>query len=289
MQTILNKIFCSDNIKFCREHIPDNSIHMVMTSPPYDNLRTYKGFDWNFEELAHELYRILVPGGVVVWVVNDATVEGCKTLTSMRQAIYFTDFVGFKMWDVMGYCKEAPQPIPPTMKRYASAYEYTFILTKQTSPRVFNPIMEKSKWGGTVSSTGFRQVDGEVRNTKMSKINDEKVKSNLWFYGVGFNQTTTDKFAYEHPAMYPEELVKDHVGSWTNPGDIVYDPFMGSGTTAKVAMLLDRNFIGTDISEKYCELARKRVDTYDMPLFNSADNKNNITKNMELFDGQENK
>lgn len=287
MQEILNKIFCADNIQFCREKIPSNSIDMIMTSPPYDSLRTYKGFEWNFEGLTHELYRILKVGGVVVWVVNDAVVNGRKTLTSMRQAIYFVDYAGFNMWDVMGYCKEAPQPIPASMKRYSSAYEYTFVLTKDISPKTFNPIMEKTKWAGLVSSTGFRQPNGDVRNTRMQKINDEKIKSNLWFYGVGFNQTTTDKFAFDHPAMYPEELVKDHVISWTNPGDIIYDPFMGSGTTAKISMMLGRNFIGTDISEEYCKIARKRVEIYDIPLFNNVDNNNDIVKNLEMFDDEE--
>lgn len=262
IEPYLDKIHCSDNVKFLRDNIPANSIDLTVTSPPYDDLRDYDMYSWNFYELAKELYRVTKPGGIVVWVVNDATVNGSETLSSMKQAIYFRERAGFKVHDTMGYCKETPQPPAITQRRYASAYEYTFVLCKIGPPKTFNPIMEKTKWGGVVGSTGFRQVDGQIRPTKMRKINTEKVKDNLWFYDTGYNQTTTDKFAFEHPAMFPEQLAADHIHSWSNKGDVILDPFSGAGTTAKMSTIMGRRFIGIDISQKYCDIARKRVDLH---------------------------
>lgn len=262
IEPYINQIHCGNNVEFCRTKIPTNSIDLTVTSPPYDDLRTYDMYSWSFYDLAHELYRITKPGGIVVWVVNDATVDGSETLSSMKQAIYFKEKVGFKLHDTMGYCKETPQPPSISQKRYASEYEYVFILSKNRGPKTFNPIMEKTKHGGTVGSTGFRQVDGSIRPTKMRKINDEKIKGNLWYYDTGYNQTTRDKFAFEHPAMFPEQLVADHIYSWSNEGDIIFDPFCGAGTTPKMATIMKRNFIGVDISEKYCAIARKRVEPH---------------------------
>lgn len=272
IQTYLNKIHCVDNVEFCRK-LPANCIDLTVTSPPYDDLRDYKTYEWNFFNLTHELYRITKPGGIVVWVVNDATVKGSETLSSMKQAIYFVEEAGFNMHDTMGYCKKTPQPPALSQKRYASAYEYMFVLCKDIAPKTFNPIMEKTKHGGVVGSTGFRQVNGEIRPTKIRRINSEKVKSNLWYYDTGFNQTTCDKFAFKHPAMFPEQLAADHINTWTNPGDIVFDPFMGGGTTGKMAAILGRDFIGTDISQEYCDIAQKRVDIYvrQFNLFDSND------------------
>lgn len=283
IDTYIDKIHCTDNVKFCKL-LPPNCIDLTVTSPPYDNLRDYDIYSWNFYELAKELYRITKPGGMVIWVVNDATVKGSETLSSMKQAIYFVEEVGFNMHDLMGYCKKTPQPPAITQKRYANAYEYMFALSKGT-PKTFNPIMEPTIHGNIVASTGFRQVNGDIRPTKMRKINAEKIKSNLWFYDAGFNQTTCDKFAFKHPAMFPEQLAADHIRSWSNEGDIIFDPFVGAGTVPKMASIANRHFIGTDISEKYCNIARKRVDIYmrQYNIFSSVEDKVNTIQE-DMFD-----
>lgn len=262
IEPYINQIHCSNNVNFLRENIPNDCIDLTVTSPPYDELRDYDAYSWNFYDLAHELYRVTKPGGLVVWVVNDATVNGSETLSSMKQAIFFRERVGFKVHDTMGYCKETPQPPAVTQKRYASEFEYAFVLCKIGPPKTFNPIMEKTKHGGTIGSTGFRQVDGSIRPTKVRRINNEKIKGNLWYYDTGYNQTTRDKFAFEHPAMFPEQLAADHIYSWSNEGDIVLDPFAGAGTTLKMATIMKRRFIGIDISKKYCDIARRRVDLH---------------------------
>ena len=294
----LNKIICEDNVSFCKR-LPNNSIDMILTSCPYDDLRDYNSYIFDFESLAHEMYRILKEGGVLIWVVNDATVKYSLTLTSMRQAIYFIDDVGFKMHDVMGYGKVNPLPSNMIRKKYASSYEYMFVLKKGNMPKTFNPIKTKNKWAGIKAGLAQRGKDG-VMPKKTIIVNDTKIKENfwfyesedyifdpnLWYYDVGYNLTTTDKIAYEHPAIFPEALARDHIKTWTNPGDIVFDPFMGAGTTGKMALLLDRYYIGTDISEKYCEIARKRCDIYSRQydMFSEIQKTNNNETNMEIFD-----
>ena len=255
MDKWLNKIICGDNVEVMRQ-MPDNCIDLTVTSPPYDNLRTYNGFYFNFEEVAKELYRITKDGGVVVWVVNDATINGSETGTSFRQALYFKE-IGFNLHDTMIYKSEKP---PLTHNRYEQKFEYMFVFSKG-KPKTFNPIMIDCKYAGSNPMGTFRHTGKETQKAhKQSKVNEFKIKGNVWEYATGFQKTTKDKIAYQHPAIFPEQLANDHIISWSNPGDLVFDPFVGSGTTAKMALLNGRNFIGIDISDEYCEIARQRLE-----------------------------
>lgn len=259
MDKWLNKIICGDNVEVMRQ-MPDNCIDLTVTSPPYDNLRTYNGFSFNFEEVAKELYRITKDGGVVVWVVNDATINGSETGTSFRQALYFKE-IGFNLHDTMIYKSEKP---PLTHNRYEQKFEYMFVFSKG-KPRTFNPIMIDCKYAGSNPMGTFRHTGKETQKAhKQSKVNEFKIKGNVWEYATGFQKTTKDKIAYQHPAIFPEQLANDHIISWSNPGDLVFDPFVGSGTTAKMALLNGRNFIGIDISDEYCEIARQRLEQAQM-------------------------
>ena len=256
MDRWLNQIICRDNVEVMRR-MPDNCIDLTVTSPPYDNLRTYNGFPFDFENVAKELYRITKPGSVVVWVVNDATINGSETGTSFKQALYFKE-IGFNLHDTMIYQSNKP---PLTHNRYEQEFEYMFIFSKG-KPKTFNPIMVECKNAGKINNTStFRHTDGTMKKRHgKNPINEFKIKSNVWEYATGFQNTTKDKIAYQHPAIFPEQLAKDHIISWSNPGDLVFDPFVGSGTTAKMALLTGRNYCGIDISEEYCEIARKRVE-----------------------------
>ena len=80
-------------------------------------------------------------------------------------------------------------------------------------------------------------------------------------YSSGYMVSSKDKIAFEHPAIYPEQLVEDHILSWSNENDLIYDPFMGSGTTAKMAILNKRNWIGSEISKEYCDIITRRLNT----------------------------
>jgi len=250
----LNKIYNESNLD-TMSRMPDNFIDLTVTSPPYDNLRDYKGYSFPFENIAKELYRVTKVGGVVVWVVNDATVNGSETGTSFKQALYFME-CGFKLHDTMIYQTDKP---PMNDRRYQSSFEYMFIFSKD-KPKTFNAIKTKTKGygGGT-----YRNKDGTMKERfHNEKVSDQFCLINIWKYSTGINQTTHDLEAFQHPAMFPEQLAADHIYSWSNEGDIVYDCFGGSGTTAKMAHLMKRNWILSEISSEYCELAQKRIAPY---------------------------
>ena len=253
----LDIIYNESNIETCRR-LPDDSIDLVVTSPPYDNLRDYKGYSFEFEKLVPELYRVMKPGGVVVWVVGDATVDGSETCTSFRQAIYFTE-CGFKLHDTMIYEKNSSAfPSKPTSKRYTQIFEYMFVFCKGKIRDGVNLISDKkNKWAGHQNwgKLTYFPKDGEKieMERKIPVIQEFSVRTNIWKYNVGFNDKTG------HPAVFPEKLAEDHILTWSSEGDVVYDPFMGSGTTAKMAMLNNRHYIGSEISKEYCDVISERL------------------------------
>jgi len=256
----INKIYNMDCVEGMKL-LPNECIDLTVTSPPYDSLRDYNNeATWNFEkfqEVAKELFRITKPGGVVVWVVGDATINGSETGTSFRQALYFKE-IGFNLHDTMIYAKNNPMPIQHN--RYQPCFEYMFIFSKG-KPKSFNKLTEPCKNKGKKTTGTYRDIDGTMKhkNGFGKPVKDTKIKGNIWFYDVGYYKTTKDEYAYKHPAMFPEQLAEDHIITWSNPGDIVLDPFLGSGTTAKMALLNNRHFIGFELSEEYCKIANERV------------------------------
>lgn len=259
MDKWLNQISCGDNVEVMRQ-FPDNCIDLTVTSPPYDNLRTYNGFSFDFKGVAKELYRITKPGGVVVWVVGDATINGSETGTSFKQALYFKE-IGFNLYDTMIYQSEKP---PLTHRRYEQKFEYMFVFSKGI-PKTFNPIIVECKYAGSNPMGTFRHTGEETQKAhKQANVKASKIKGNVWEYITGYQKTTTDKYAFKHPAIFPEQLANDHIVSWSNLGDLVFDPFVGSGTTAKMALLSGRNYVGIDISDEYCGLSRQRTEHAQM-------------------------
>ena len=257
----IDKIYQGDCIEVLKT-FEDNSIDLTVTSPPYDNLRTYGGVidGWSFEKfqgIAKELYRITKEGGVVVWVVGDATVKGSETGTSFKQALFFKD-IGFNLHDTMIYMSDKP---PLTHNRYEQKFEYMFVFSKG-KPKTFNPIMEECKYAGSdKKARTFRHTGDELQETHIkNKVNKEKIKGNVWYFSTGYNKSTKDIIAFKHPAIFPEQLANDHIISWSNENDIVFDPFMGSGTTAKMAELNNRKWIGCELSEEYCWIIKERLE-----------------------------
>lgn len=244
--------------------IPDNSIDLTVTSPPYDNLRDYEGYDFDFKNIAKELYRVTKIGGIVVWVVSDQTKDFCETLTSFKHAIYFVEECSFKLLDTMIYEKINGSPPFPNMLKYPQWSEYMFILIKG-KPKTFNAIRDRinkySGWRHHLSTV--RQKDGSMKKVKGWFREKRGLRSNVWKYRLGYMNDSQDKIAFKHPARFPEKLARDHIISWSNKGDLVLDPMVGSGTTCKMSKLLERNWIGIDVSENYCEIARKRVTQID--------------------------
>ena len=251
----LNKIHNEDCL-VTMEKISDSYIDFVITSPPYDDIRNYNGYNFQFEKIAKELFRIIKVGGVVIWVVADATIDGSESGTSFRQALYFKD-IGFRLHDTMIYYKN--NPMPQTGNRYHQHFEYMFCFSKE-SPKTFNPITENTKYRGLANMKN-RGQNGSLNYEKIERTKEKK-NGNVFFYSVGGGISTKDKIAFKHPAIFPDKLVSDQILTWTNENDIVYDPFMGSGTTAKVAHLLNRKWLGSEISKEYCDIAKDRLKEY---------------------------
>ena len=241
--------------------MPDNFIDLTVTSPPYDNLRNYNGFEWDFAAVAKELFRITKQGGVVVWVVGDATMNGSESGTSFKQALCFQE-IGFNLHDTMIFKKA--NPIPQIYrKRYNNEFEFMFVFSKGTV-KTHNPLMVDCLHAGLeLNGTTYKNFSkNEQTREKMAKpVKDKKIKGNIWEYVVGKKQE--DQEAKGHPAPFPCQLANDHIISWSNEGDLVYDPFMGSGTTAKMAIKNNRNWIGSEVSEEYCSIIEQRVRTVD--------------------------
>ncbi len=252
----INRIYnedCIDTLK----RMDDSVLDMTITSPPYDNLRTYNEFSFDAERIITELYRTTKEGGVVVWVVGDATIKGSETGTSFRQALLFMD-KGFRLHDTMIYQKTGT-PFPSKV-RYNQCFEYMFVFSKG-KPKTFNPIMKPNKTAGAVRHTRkYRNKKGElVAGFNGKPVKEMGIENNVWVIKNGMYKSTHDKIAFEHPAIFPEELCEKHIKSWSSEGDIVFDPFMGSGTTAKMAILNNRNYVGSEISKEYCDVAHQRL------------------------------
>jgi len=244
----LDKIHCGDNCDLLGQ-LPRECIDLVVTSPPYDDLRTYGGHSWDFFGVAWQLKRVLKPGGVIVWVVADATKDGSETGSSMEQALHFKR-LGLNLHDTMIYASDKP---PLTHNRYEQAWEYLFVLSLG-SPKAWNPLKQKTLHGGKANTSRRYWRDAETQGDMNTpgKYNEESLLRNIWWYSTG-----NDKPG--HPAPFPEALARDCVASWSNPGDVVLDPFSGSGTTSKAAKELGRRFLGFELNPEYCAIAERRI------------------------------
>lgn len=255
IERYLDAVICGDNCETLAA-IPAESVDLVVTSPPYDDLRTYGGHSWDFYGVAWLLKRVLKPGGVIVWVVNDATTDGSETGSSMEQALHFRR-LGLRLHDTMGYITDKP---PMNDRRFQACWEYMFVVSKG-APKSWNPIKEKTLNPGKVWRRKFREADGSLKDSHHIKpCGDEKVRENLWYY-------PTHGKGDGHPAAFPLALAKDHIASWSNPGDLVLDPFAGSGTTLKAAKELGRRFVGIEINPEYVEICHRRIAQEVLPLF----------------------
>ena len=252
----LNKIICGDAIEVMRA-MPSDCVDLVVTSPPYDNLRSYNGYSFNFESMATGLFRVMKKGGVVVWVVGDQTIKGEETGTSFRQALYFKQ-VGFNLFDTMIYLK-TPRGAVGNNKTYWQTFEYMFVLSKGT-PKTINLLKDRENKDERDGDSGTKRLsDGSLLKLKRAGYSKYGRRTNVWEYLIGKGHSASDNIAYQHPAIFPEKLVQDHIISWSNPHDVILDPMCGSGTTCKMAKLNKRDFIGIDISSEYCKIAEERL------------------------------
>jgi len=254
----LNKIICGDAIEIMQA-MPTGCVDLVVTSPPYDELRDYNGYSFDFENMAKGLFRVIKKGGVLVWVVGDKINKGNKSFTSFKQALFFQN-IGFNAHDVMIYRKKNT----PFMRSnaYTNCYEFMFVFSKG-SPNTFSPLKTKTVRQGQEMLPFNKKADGINKKTK-GELKPEKTLTNIWDYAVGYGGSTSDKIAFQHTAIFPEKLAEDHIVSWTKEGDVVFDPMCGSGTTPKMAAINKRNYIGCDISKEYVELTKKRLKNFNL-------------------------
>lgn len=260
MKIELNRIYQSDCVKLMK-YMDENSVDLTVTSPPYDELRNYNGYHFDFENIAKSLFTITKKGGVVVWVIGDKIKNGNRSLTSFKQALFFQE-VGFNVHDVMIYRKKNT----PFMRTnaYTNCYEFMFVFSKG-SPKTFNPIKEKTVRQGFEMMPFNKGADG-INRKVLSELKPEKTKTNIWEYATGLGGTTSDRVAFKHPAVFPEKLAEEHILTWTNQNDVVFDPMCGSGTTCKMAFKNNRHYIGCDISKEYVELTKKRLKNLTQKL-----------------------
>ena len=250
--------------------IADGSVDLTVTSPPYDNLRTYNGNNdlWGehvWKGVIADLYRVTKQGGVVVWVVNDATINGSETCTSFKQALYFKE-IGFNLHDTMIYLKD--QLAFPDTNRYYNAFEYMFVLSKG-KPKCVNLIQDKANKSFGRKITGkSRQKNGDLIN-RSKEGSDYKEFGVRWNYWLMYNQSRGEH--NKHPATFPEQLAHDHIISWSNEGDTVLDPFMGSGTTGVACVNTGRKFIGIEMDDTYFEIAKDRIEKAKMDKLEKLD------------------
>lgn len=249
----INNIYCIDNVEGMKK-LQDNFVDLTVTSPPYDGLRKYNGYSFDFENVANELYRITKNGGVVVWIVNDETKNGSESGTSFRQALYFMK-IGFNLHDTMIWNKGGFSAVGALKTRYAPVFEYMFVFSKGKI-KTFNPIKDRqNKIKNKLIKKTKRQTDGTIKIGKPYISSEYGQRFNIW-------ETSPKRQKGEnvHPAPFPENLVEDHIVSWSNEGDLIFDPFVGSGTTCKVAKKLNRQYLGFDISQEYIDMAKKKIN-----------------------------
>jgi DNA modification methylase len=266
-----NQIYLENNLETLSK-MSDDYYDMVITSPPYDEIRKYNGFSFDIDRLAPELYRTTKKGGVVVWVVNDQVIKGSESGTSFRQALKFMD-AGFLLHDTMIYEKNSSSyPSSVKSNRYTQIFEYMFVFSKG-KPKTSNLICDKpnkwaghTNWGKNTKRIGENEQLVEVGNIK--PVPDFSPRNNIWRYVNGGGFASKDKIAHKHPAIFPEELVRDHLMTWTKEGDLVYDPFIGSGTVAKMCILLGRDYIGSEISQEYVDICNERIEITTKTLKN---------------------
>lgn len=255
-EDMINTIQLEDCIDIMK-NIPDESIDMIVTSPPYDELRNYNNsLVWNFDifkKVANELKRILKKGGVIIWVVADSTQNGTESGTSFKQALYFKE-IELNLYDTMIYRKK--NFIPLTHRRYEQEFEYMFCISKDI-PKTFKPIMEECKYGGTLAGASvYKTSDDTLTSRNLYKVNENKIKGNIFEYATGRFVTGE----WKHPAMFPLDLAMDQIKSWSNEGDIILDPFSGSGTTCLASKRLNRRYIGIEKVKKYYDMSKQRVN-----------------------------
>lgn len=255
---IINTIICGDAVEVLKT-LPDESVDLVVTSPPYDELRVYNGFSLDLHAVGVELYRVMKDGGIVAMVIQDSTKDFGKSLTSFRTIVDWCDNIGFKLFETCIYHKNGTEGAW-WKSRFRVDHEYMPIFLKGRKPQYFNkePLKIPSKHGGKVmSGSGNRKTDGTTTAVVRREINPMKCRGTVWDYLMAGDKNPLKR---RHPAVFPDKIPFDFIKCFCPEGGVVLDPFVGSGSTAVMAKVLERKYIGIDISREYCDLAEERLE-----------------------------
>lgn len=240
----------------CRDVFPSlPAIDLCVTSPPYDALRDYNGCTWDFDIFMNVALWLSLTTKNIVWIVNDSCVDEGETGNSFRHALEFMR-LGYKLHDTMIW--EKSNFSNPSHNRYHQLFEYMFIF--KTNSISFNPIKDKvniTSGSGPLGKNTFREKSGGLAERKSVIISDLGMRGNVWKMNTTGQENPCK--AIKHPATFPYKLAHDHIVSWSDPGDLIVDPFLGSGTTLRAAKDLGRKAIGIEISEEYCEEAAREM------------------------------
>lgn len=254
--------------------MPENHIDLIITSPPYDFIRNYGGAAhqlFNFQAVAWQIKRVLKPGGVCVWVVGDQVKDGNESGTAFRQALFFKDQIKFRLFDTIIY-EKSRRPVG-AKNGYWQNFEYMFVFSKGKI-KTINLLRDAKNLTTSKKMTYTYRCNKTDKMIKKETAGNGPIgrRNNIWKYYTGHQKSTMDKMAFEHPAIMPEKMARDHILAWSNEGDLIYDPFMGSGTTAKMAIMENRRWVGSEINPKYCDLVKHRLES----ILNWVDDDGNI-------------
>ena len=237
---------------------------LILTSPPYDNLRKYGGNTFDFTSVADACINSMAEGGILVWIVADATIDGDETGSSFRQALYFKEH-GLVLHDTMIY-RKLGGPASGTKTRHKNGFEYMFVFSNG-KPKTVRILEDKiTKYPEPDRQVTRRQPDGTLEYGPRGVVPEVTLRDNVWEYSPGFRKSAENPIAHNHPAIFHIALAKDHIRTWTAPGDLVIDPMVGSGTTMRAAKDLNRLAIGIEIHSDYIDVIKERVSQQVMDV-----------------------
>lgn len=252
-------IINSDCIEAMRK-MGNCSIDLIVTSPPYDEIRDYNGYTMNIHGVCYESYRLLKDGGMLCMVINDSTKEYGKSCTTYRVILDCVDNIGFKLFENVIYAKDG-RPGAWWNKRFRVDHEYILMFLKGKKPKYFDKehLKVPAIHAGKMARGTQRLTNGNMVLIKDNIVKDKKCRGTIWKYVT--SKSDGDKIKLKHPATFPDKLAEDLILCFSDEGDVILDPFCGSGTTIVMAKRNNRKYIGIEISKEYCEISQERLDS----------------------------
>jgi hypothetical protein len=264
-----NAILLGDALEIL-SRIPAGSIPLTLFSPPYDGIRDYgKNWSLDYKTLGRLLFGATCDGGVCAVVIGDGTKDFAKSLTTFRWAVDWVDNTGWRLFECCIYSRHG-NPGAWWTQRFRVDHEYILIFFKGDRLRCFDKtaLMIPSKHAGKVYSGTDRLTNGGFKKIEPKAVNDLKCRGTIWGYATSNSEGNRTKL--EHPATFPDRLADDLIHCFSKPGDLVFDPMCGSGTTCVMAAKAKRDYLGIEINPEYHSIAMKRIQaevTNDVRLF----------------------